>query len=160
MNGQQLTRRIVLGAFAVTLALPGLGAKASVDDGGYYDKAQFKGTCEDFGGTFTDTEDGNTWCQWDDDSQTVCDEDGQDCHDIPRVTRPAGPWDSPLGTVGEWTADVGDPETSAPEATHSTTSRTHQSLTASDDAQDQDRHANQKAKHGKKGKKGGKGRKK
>jgi hypothetical protein len=102
LNGRQLTQRIVLGVFAMTLALPGLGAKAAEDDGGYYDKAQFQGTCEDFGGTFTDTRDGNTWCQWDDDSQTVCDDEGQDCHDIPLV-RPGGHWASPL----ELTVDVG-----------------------------------------------------
>ena len=160
MNGQQLTQRIVLGVFAVTLALPGLGAKASVEDGGFYDKAQFEGTCEDFGGIFTDTRDGNTWCQWDDDSQTVCDDEGQDCHDIPRTTLPTGPWASPLRIDGELTTDVGGPESSAAEANISTTPRTQQNLTASDDDQDQDLLPNQKAKNGKKGKKGGKGRRK
>jgi hypothetical protein len=101
MQRQQFTRRIVLGAFALTLALPGLGARAAEDDGGFYDKAQFKGTCEEFGGIFTDTQDGNTWCQWDDDSQTVCDEDGQDCHDIPRTTQTVAPIDAPLVAVDE-----------------------------------------------------------
>jgi hypothetical protein len=101
MERQQVRRRIVLSVVAVTLALPGLGASAAEDDGGFYDKAQFQGTCEDFGGIFTDTQDGNTWCQWDDGSQTVCDDDGQDCHDIPRTAQTVAPIDAPLVAVDE-----------------------------------------------------------
>jgi hypothetical protein len=101
MERQQVRRRIVLSVVAVALALPGLGASAAEDDGGFYDKAQFQGTCEDFGGIFTDTRDGNTWCQWDDGSQTVCDDDGQDCHDIPRTAQTVAPIDAPLVAVDE-----------------------------------------------------------
>ena len=101
MERQQVRRRIVLSVVAVALALPGLGASAAEDDGGFYDKAQFQGTCEDFGGIFTDTQDGNTWCQWDDGSQTVCDDDGQDCHDIPRTAQTVAPIDAPLVAVDE-----------------------------------------------------------
>jgi hypothetical protein len=101
MERQQVRRRIVLSVVAVALALPGPGARAVEDDGGFYDKAQFQGTCEDFGGIFTDTQDGNTWCQWDDGSQTVCDDDGQDCHDIPRTAQTVAPIDAPLVAVDE-----------------------------------------------------------
>jgi hypothetical protein len=91
MTRQQITRRIVLGAMVAILAAPGLGVSAE-DDGGYADGPTsgtgFKGYCEDNGGQFTDTEDGNLWCQWGDDSQTLCDDDGKDCHDIP-YTPPA-----------------------------------------------------------------------
>ena len=172
MNRQQITRRLVLGAFTVALALPGFGAAAAGED--FADDiasgAQMKGICEDFGGIFTDTQDGNLWCQWDDGSQTVCDEDGKDCHDIPRTQLPVGPWDSPVGTGGEWTTDGGGTETPtpvvdstsppapvidsvAPAASVADSPR----VAAPDDDQDQD---TSRAKKSKKGKKGGKGRKK
>ena len=167
MNRQQIIRRLVLGAFTVALALPGLGAAASVDDGGFYDKAQFKGSCEENGGTFTDTEDGNTWCQWDDDSQTVCDEDGQDCHDIPKQQQPTGPYAGPSEEV---TTDIGYTETPDPVVDGTTPPADSPRVAPSEDAPadgprvaapDDDQEKNtSKGKKGKKGKKGGKGRKK
>ena len=99
MIRQQLLRRMVLGALAVTLALSGLEAVAEgqpfADD--IASGAQMKGICEENGGDFTDTEDGNLWCQWDDGSQTVCDTDGQDCYDIPAWKPPATGSDPALG---------------------------------------------------------------
>jgi hypothetical protein len=99
MIKQQLLRRIVLGALAVTLALPGLEVVAEgqpfADD--IASGAQMKGICEENGGDFTDTEDGNLWCQWDDGSQTVFDTDGQDCYDIPAWTPPTDRLDPALG---------------------------------------------------------------
>ena len=92
MTRQQVTRRLVLGAVAMTLALPGLGAAAEGYAEGPTSGAGFKGYCEDNGGIFTDTEDGNLWCQWDDDSQTLCDTNGEDCHDIAYTPpKPSGP---------------------------------------------------------------------
>jgi hypothetical protein len=41
-------------------------------------------------GTFTDTKDGNLWCQDSDGGQELCDADGQDCHYIPRAVAAAG----------------------------------------------------------------------
>ena len=99
MNRQQIGRRIVLGAMTVVLAVPGLGAAAEPYAEGSTSGAGFKGYCEDGGGTFTDTEDGNLWCQWGDDSQTVCDTDGQDCYDIPYIP-PASDPRTPTGGLG------------------------------------------------------------
>jgi hypothetical protein len=99
MNRQQIGRRIVLGAMTVVLAVPGLGAAAEPYAEGSTSGAGFEGYCEDGGGTFTDTEDGNLWCQWGDDSQTVCDTDGQDCYDIPYIP-PASDPRTPTGGLG------------------------------------------------------------
>lgn len=164
MNRQQITRRMVLAAFTVALALPGLQARATVDDGGYYDQAQFKGHCEETGGIFTDTEDGNTWCQWDDDSQTVCDDEGQDCHDIesghplPPIYDHAAPW-----AIADLDADPDGASdsattggTTAPAVDSLTPATAQPSVTAADDDRDQ----NKDKDNGKKHKKGGKGRRK
>jgi hypothetical protein len=152
MNKQQMTRRLVLGGFAVALALPGFGAAAAGED--FADDiasgAQMQGICEDFGGIFTDTQDGNLWCQWDDGSQTVCDEDGKDCHDIPFTPPPPGRWDLPGIVVDP--VMVADPVSDPP-----TGSDDQRSVTPLTSDRDQDLHPAQKAKHGKKGKKGKKG---
>jgi len=99
MNRQQIGRRIVLGVVTVVVAVPGLGAAAEPYAEGSTSGAGFEGYCEDGGGNFTDTEDGNLWCQWDDDSQTVCDTDGQDCYDIPYMPPSSDPR-TPTGGLG------------------------------------------------------------
>jgi hypothetical protein len=165
---QKIQRMILaLAAFAVVLALPGLRVAAEPYAEGSTSGAGFKGYCEDGGGVFTDTEDGNLWCQWDDDSQTLCDEDGQDCHDIPMTRPPGGPWDSPIVPVGVWTADGGGgtetpapiAEDTAPMAGDATASDARPHLVAPDDDQNRDQDTAKKAKKGKHGKKGGKHRK-
>jgi hypothetical protein len=175
MTRYQMTQRMILAAFAVVLVLPGREAAAESYAEGSTSGAGFKGYCEDGGGIFTDTEDGNLWCQWDDDSQTLCDEDGQDCHDIAMTRPPGGRWDSPIGTVGEWTADGGgaDPPASQGDGTTSpaedstpvaggggaASAQPHLAGPGDDQNRDQVKDSAKKVKNGKKGKKGSKHRK-
>lgn len=153
MNGQQVWRRMVLGAFTVALALPGLGAAATVDDGGHDSAGQFKGFCEENGGTFIDTEDGNLWCQYADGSQEVCDADGQDCSGIPKHSNHQGPFAGPGGVA----TDEGSTDAPAPGVNIPTTSGAQSSVSAPDVDQDK---GTSKGKKSRKGKKGGKGRNK
>jgi hypothetical protein len=186
MTMQQLTRRIILGAFTVTLLLPasaaGEGPVFGPDDFGT--RADFEDHCDTAGGTFIDTEDGNLWCHNRDDSQTVCDAEGNDCYTIHREdqepTSPHGPT-GPTGGVGPVEEGGTDPappvaESPAPAADNPTASEpqpsageagieapplagAQPSAGASDDEQDQDDTPGKKGKKAKKGKKGGKGRK-
>ncbi|MFN8592173.1 MAG: hypothetical protein U0031_12005 [Thermomicrobiales bacterium] len=99
MNAPRLTRRFFLSALAATFATHSRVAAEGQD---FADDiasgAQMKGICEENGGNFTDTEDGNLWCQWGDGSQTVCDTDGKDCYDILARRFPTGEdsWNLPL----------------------------------------------------------------
>ena len=100
MNRQLIGRRLVLGALAVALAVPGLHAAAVVygpDDFG--DRESFEGYCEDVGGTVEDTGDGNLWCQDFTGGQTVCDTNGNDCYTIPFMP-PASDPRVPTGGLG------------------------------------------------------------
>jgi len=99
MTRQQIGPRIVLGAFAVALALPGHRVAAEVEGPFDYPSAEhFKGECEDGGGIFTDTQDGNLWCQVND-SQTVCSSEGDDCYDILYIPPTRDPR-RPTGALG------------------------------------------------------------
>lgn len=169
MNRQQLTRQMILGAFTVALALPGFGAAAAGHPDGDWDRryATFKEGCEADQGVYTDTEDGNTWCQWDTGAQTVCDTDGNDCHYLPRKQQLGGRR-PPLRVNAPLVADpvINDGGTLPPLASdpslfvtdRPTESERQPSMTAPANAQDQDHPTNQQTKKGKKGKKGGKGR--
>lgn len=158
MNRQQIIRRMVLGAFAVTLALPGFGAAATVNDGGHDSGGEFKRFCADSGGIFIDTGDGNLWCQWGDGGQMVCDSEGQDCHGIPKQQEPSDPRHAGSGPGGEATTDVGETNTPAPVVDNPTSPAASQSVAPPDDDRGPDQEKS-KAKKGKKGKKSGKGRK-
>ena len=156
MNRQQVTRRIILGAFTVALALPGMGAAAEAEeeDSDFYNRAQFKGHCEvDYGGIFTDTEDGNLWCQYPDGSQQVCDSNGNDCWYIPRENN--DPFDpSDWGGGDEVADEPSGTESPAPVIDSPTAPDAQPSVAAPDDDQDRD----SGKRKGKKGKKGGRGR--
>jgi hypothetical protein len=80
-----------LAALALTaLLLAGLGAEgvAAADKASdYTSRDGMKSHCEHHGGTFTDTKDGNLWCQYPNGHLIVCDENGQDCW----YARPRGP---------------------------------------------------------------------
>src|SRR5215213_7464286 len=92
MNRQLMGQRLVLGAFAVALAVPGLHAAAVVygpDDFG--DRESFEDYCENVGGTVEDTGDGNLWCQDFTGGQTVCDTNGNDCYTIPYMPPTSDP---------------------------------------------------------------------
>jgi hypothetical protein len=92
MNGRQMTRRIMLGTLAVTLALPGLRAAAAVEGPmDFGSREDFEDYCESVGGDFTDTGDGNLWCQDFTGGQTVCDGEGNDCYTIPFMP-PTSTW--------------------------------------------------------------------
>ena len=92
MNGRQMTRRIMLGTLAVTLALPGLRAAAAVEGPmDFGSREDFEDYCETVGGDFTDTGDGNLWCQDFTGGQTVCDGEGNDCYTIPFMP-PTSTW--------------------------------------------------------------------
>ena len=100
MNRQLMGRRLVLGAFAVALAVPGLHAAAVVygpDDFG--DRESFEGYCENVGGTVEDTGDGNLWCQDFTGGQTVCDTNGNDCYTIESIPPTSDPR-VPTGGLG------------------------------------------------------------
>ena len=162
MNRQQLTRRIVLGAFAVALALPGLRAAATVEGPMDFGSRQdFADYCENVGGDLTDTGDGNLWCQSSEETgsqQTVCDSDGNDCYTIFKTQEPARPWDPHTPTVREPTTEIGNTAPSAPVVDSPTAPSAQPSVAAPDDEQDQDQ--DKRKGKGKKAKKGGKGRKK
>jgi hypothetical protein len=89
MNRQHVTRRIVLSAVVVGLAIVatvggGNSALAKESRPGNGDKASFKSSCDQYGGTFIDSpKDGLTACFWGDGSKTVCDKDGNDCINYP-----------------------------------------------------------------------------
>jgi hypothetical protein len=148
---------------AVALVLTGLGATvAGAKVTKYPDpgsKAQFQWECELLGGTFTDTGDGNTWCQTPDGKQILCDANGRDCHHISRPN-PQGP-DGPLDLGGG--SVVGDSPANAQEGANSPTVASPDapgaspSVTAADD--DHEPKAKAKSKKGKKHGRGGKVRK-
>ena len=89
MERQHVSRRIVLGAAVVGLvvmALMGGGERALAKEfrPGHGDKATFKSSCDQYGGTFIDSpKDGLTACFYGDGSKTVCDKDGNDCINYP-----------------------------------------------------------------------------
>jgi hypothetical protein len=161
MNRTMQTIGRLAAVLAVALILTGLGAKitdASVvtkwpDPGS---KAQFKSECELLGGTFTDTGDGNTWCQTPDGQQIVCDANGQDCHHIsrPNPQDPDGPGDGSV--VGDSPADAQEPANS-PTVVPPSTPGANPSVAAADD--DHEPKAKAKGKKGKKRGHGGKNRK-
>lgn len=164
--------RLVVAAAVAALVLTGLGAKGAVAEqsgGGYKSAADFKWFCERFGGVFTDTGDGNLWCQWENGEQTVCDSNGQDCHVFfePQPVSPwgdIGPTDGVLTPVTEPLAPVADsptiadPEPSAGDGVVNdpTPAAAKQLALAPDDAPEQDGATSKKGKgkkdkHGKKG---------
>jgi hypothetical protein len=89
MERQHVSRRIVLGAAVVGLAvmvLVGGGERTLAKEfrPGHGDKATFKSSCDQYGGTFIDSpKDGLTACFYGDGSKTVCDKDGNDCINYP-----------------------------------------------------------------------------
>jgi hypothetical protein len=91
---------------AIAVVMTGLGtevAQATLDLD-YEHSSDFRLTCLRAGGVFTDTGDGDTWCQWPDSSQTVCDANGKGCSIIPvKSQEPAGRWDAQVGTFGKAT---------------------------------------------------------
>jgi hypothetical protein len=107
MNGQHLTRRIVLSAAVVGLAvLMALGGGDQVNaeiknDNGHGSKAAFKSACEanvidDVSGTFVDSpKDGLTVCVYGDGSKNTCDQQGNNCTYTPPPKTPS-PTDSVL----------------------------------------------------------------
>jgi hypothetical protein len=143
MERQHVTRRIVLGAAVVGLAAlmtVGGGDSALADKNlNHGDKASFKSSCDQYGGTFIDSpKDGLTACFWGDGGKTVCDQDGNDCEnyppppkkmeetswadpivaDAPLVvddTQTVAPVDAPLQTIAEAPLEaVGEPSVAAP----------------------------------------------
>jgi hypothetical protein len=82
MNQQHLSRRIVLGAIVLGLAVlawaPVDGALAApIGEGS---KKSFQEGCKEMGGTFIDSpKDGLTACFYDDGSKHVCDTNGSQC---------------------------------------------------------------------------------
>jgi hypothetical protein len=161
MNGQHLTRRIVLTAGTIALALMvtvsgSQDASAELKTGqNHGNKEFFKKDCENAGGTFIDAteKDGITLCVHTDGTIESCDKDGNDCFNIPPKPKGhevTGGWGSQAGPIVEATTDVGA-------AAEQTPATDQQTAIASDD----DQEPQAKAKHGK-GKKrghGGKGRK-
>jgi len=117
MDRQHLTRRIVLSAVVVglaVLAMVGSGDSALAKESrpGHGDKSIFKSSCDQHGGTFIDSPtDGLTICVWSDGSKTVCDSNGNDCTNYP-------PPPKKLVDSGVDVADVplvaNDPQTVAP----------------------------------------------
>jgi hypothetical protein len=89
MERQHVSRRIVLGAAVVGLAVMALvgGGESTLAKEfrpGHGDKATFKSSCDQYGGTFIDSpKDGLTACFYGDGSKTVCDKDGNDCINYP-----------------------------------------------------------------------------
>ena len=89
MERQHVSRRIVLGAAVLGLAVMALvgggeSTLAKESRPGHGDKATFKSSCDQYGGTFIDSpKDGLTACFYDDGSKTVCDKDGNDCINYP-----------------------------------------------------------------------------
>jgi hypothetical protein len=157
MGRLQIGRRVLLGAFALTLALPALRAAAAVEGPmDFGSREDFEDYCENVGGTFTDTGDGNLWCQDFTGGQTVCDTNGNDCYTFykpPKAGDPLAPISDPVIALP---ADTGGSEPPPPVTDNPTATDGQQSVTAPDSGQDQDHKTNKKGKHGKKGKKGGK----
>jgi hypothetical protein len=154
MNGQRVIRQAGLVAVAAALVLSGAGpVKAAGED--FADDiasgAQMKGICEDFGGDFTDTEDGNLWCQWDDGSQTVCDTDGKDCYDIPARRLPTDHWPEIVAGGEVLGAAPGDVPDSTPDSQEDAPR-----VGTPDDQGQNSGHSKSKGNKGKKGKRGGK----
>ena len=126
MNGQRLTRRMVLGALMVGLTIlagPGMEIAEAVnriDD--YASKAQFEDICKNsLKGDWVETKDANgnttsTGCYDKDGGAIVCGGDGKDCTYFPpaRKAEPDGPFDSHVETGGEATTEVGVLEPLAP----------------------------------------------
>ena len=168
MMRQQVTRRIILGAFTVALLLPASAAGAAPvfgpDDFG--SRKDFEDHCDTAGGTVIDTEDGNLWCHRSNGVQTVCDSEGNDCYTIHSEDQePSSPWGPTGPTDGVGPVDGGtnpappvtDP--SAPEGDSPTASDPEpRDGDAGLDEPTQD-HTKGKGKKGKHGKKGGKHRK-
>jgi hypothetical protein len=154
MNGRQLTRRMVLGTFAVLMAVStaqGSGGGASAaDDGAFYvgghgSKAGFQKSCKDAGGTFGSDDLGNTTCHYKQGGWEECDAKGGDCWFTPYREDGSGhPFDP-----SDWGVITDSP--TAPDA--------QPSVAAPDDDPEQDT-GKRKDKKNKKGKKDGKGRKK
>jgi len=119
MNGQRLTRRMVLGALMVGLTIlagPGMEIAEAVnriDD--YASKAQFEDICKNsLKGEWVETKDANgnttsTGCYEKDGGAIVCGGNGKDCTYFPpaRKAEPVGPFDSHVETGGEATTEVG-----------------------------------------------------
>lgn len=165
LHRQYGTRRWILGALVAMVAVAtslgtGSGASASQKAPDNGSREAFRLRCEVFdGGTFTDTGDGNLWCQYPDGGQTVCDSWGDDCwySPPPRQAEPDDPFDPYNGGGGEVSDDPGEAETPAPVAESPSPAGTQPSVEAPDDDQGQD--TGKRKGKGKKGKKGGKRRK-
>ncbi len=107
MQRQHLTRRIVLSAAVVGLAVltalgGGDGVAAETEHRpGHGDKSIFQSSCEQYGGAFLDSpKDKLTACFYPDKSKTVCDSNGNDCINYPppkptKLERPL------VGSAGE-----------------------------------------------------------
>jgi hypothetical protein len=155
----------------VALALPGFGAAAADGPQDFGNVDNFERICVENGGIFTDTRDGNTWCQLDGGFQIVCDENGNDCYDI-EMQLPTNPYSvDPI--YGIWTPVteptppvaedpiIADPDLrdGGDERDARTPDGATQKALASNDDQDQHHDTSKKGKKGKHGKKGGKHRK-
>jgi hypothetical protein len=121
MERQHVTRRIVLGA-----AVIGLAVMAIVGDGestlakelrpSNPDKASFKSSCDQHGGTFIDSPtDGLTICVWPDGSKTVCDRNGADCINYPPPPKKLEDTGSADPIVADAPLVADDPQTVAPD---------------------------------------------
>jgi hypothetical protein len=126
MNGQQLTRRRMLGALAGALAiLAGSATRSEAKDAtkrpDYGSKGQFQLECELLGGTFSEDGLGNTECHFSDGSWIECDASGKDCWYTPAALPPGpiNPWDQYPGTVVATTdvAETIDSDPTAPDNT-------------------------------------------
>ncbi len=106
-------------AAALAMAvLTGFGIEVSAEEvqkPGPYGLA-FEGICKEGGGIYTETTegDGNAWCQHEDDSQTVCDLNGNDCYHIENKSQEPTGWANPAvdATVDATITD--DKQTLAP----------------------------------------------
>ena len=168
MNRQLIGRRLVLGAVAVALAMPGLHADGVVygpDDFG--DREGFEDYCENVGGTVEDTGDGNLWCQDFTGGQTVCDTNGNDCYTIPFIPPTSDPR-VPTGGLGLEPTANGEGVTAPTGAGGVTSPIPGVDRASLPGAQpfllagpardlDQDHATSKQSKHGKHGKKHGKG---
>jgi hypothetical protein len=120
MKRQQFTRRIVLGAVLVGLAIlatvgGGDSALAETKGPGHGSKEVFKSSCDQYGGTFIDSpKDGLTICVWPDGGKTVCDSSGNDCTNYPPPPKKLVDTGSAHPIVADAPLVADDPQTVAP----------------------------------------------
>ena len=131
MHGQHVTRRVVLAALVMTVAL--IHGGSAVESSQSHPRPDFGSAegfrleCELLGGTYGEDGIGNTNCHYPDGTWTQCDANGNDCWITPPVRpRPTTePIDLDDAAHGEVTTDVGGTSLVGPDSVGPTLAADH-----------------------------------